>query len=92
MQVYCWVSEGGLYYFGIEFFTLIQKFNKLCEKSFLNSLNQHFHSNFGEDSSFRMNKTSHLSMLITHRLMMDAVQHITSMAMKTLQKNCPKTH
>lgn len=35
---------------------------------------------------------AHLSMLITHRVMMDAVQHMTSMAMKTLQKNCPKIH
>lgn len=35
---------------------------------------------------------SHLSILITHRVMMEAVQHMTSMAMKTLQKRRPKIH
>lgn len=35
---------------------------------------------------------AHLSMLITQRVMIEAVQHITSMAMKTLQKTLPKIH
>lgn len=35
---------------------------------------------------------SHLSILITQRVMMEAVQHMTSMAMKTLQKRRPKIH
>lgn len=34
----------------------------------------------------------YLSMLITHRVMIEAVQHMTSMAMKTLQKKWPKIH
>ena len=34
----------------------------------------------------------YLSMLITHRVMIEAVQHMTSMAIKTLQKKWPKIH
>lgn len=34
----------------------------------------------------------YLSMLITHRVMIEAVQHMTSMAMNTLQKKWPKIH
>lgn len=37
-------------------------------------------------------RVSHLSILITQRVMMEAVQHMTSMAMKTLQKRRPKIH
>lgn len=35
---------------------------------------------------------AHLSTLITHRVMMEAVQHITSMPMKMLQNTSPKSH
>lgn len=35
---------------------------------------------------------TYLSTLITHRVMMEAVQHITSMPMKMLQNTSPKSH
>lgn len=35
---------------------------------------------------------THLSTLITHRVMMEAVQHITSIPMNMLQNTSPKSH
>lgn len=35
---------------------------------------------------------THLSTLMTHKVMMDAVQHMTSIPMKTLQKASPNSH
>lgn len=47
---------------------------------------------FKTDRRHRQLLETHLSTLITHRVMMEAVQHITSIPMNMLQNTSPKSH